>query len=103
MSAKKPCFLKYVKEGQKPICRSCSDTDGVIFTIQKASEQYNLLRKYGPTINNACYNNTVSANRLYINDNSLQLIVLKGNRKFYRYKKLSSMSSKPVTMSTIFY
>ena len=34
---------------------------------------------------------------------ALQLIVLKGNRKLYRYKKLSSMSSKPVTMSTIFY
>ena len=45
MSAKKPCFLKYVKEGQNPICRSCSDTDGVIFSRQKASEQYNFIKK----------------------------------------------------------
>ena len=45
MSAKKPCFLKYVKGGQNPICRSCSDTDGVIFSRQKASEQYNFIKK----------------------------------------------------------
>ena len=45
MSAKKPSFIKYIKEGQKPICGSCSDTDGVIFTRQKASEHYNFIKK----------------------------------------------------------